>query len=295
MKKKKKKSKLNTVINIFLVLILLAGLSLLLYPTFSDLWNSTRQSKAISSYTKEVAKLSQEDYTKLWEDAKAYNAGILERYNLYLPSEEEEVTYQELLNISGNGIMAYIDIPKINIKLPIYHGTSESVLQVAIGHIEWSSLPIGGESTHCIVSGHRGLPSAKLFTDLDEMEVGDQFYIHVLDQILAYEVDQINIVLPEELDNLKIEEGEDYVTLVTCTPYGINTHRMLVRGHRVEYVEPETETEAETVKEVVVVENLTENFIEMAKKVFGGLAILVLFMAIIFRKKKRRKNRKDET
>jgi len=287
MKKKKKKSKLNTVINIFLVLILLAGLSLLLYPTFSDLWNSTRQSKAISSYAKEVAKLTKEDYTKLWEDARAYNAGILERYNLYLPSEEEEATYQELLNISENGIMAYIDIPKINIKLPIYHGTSESVLQVAIGHIEWSSLPIGGESTHCIVSGHRGLPSAKLFTDLDEMVVGDQFYIHVLDQTLAYEVDQINIVLPEELENLMIEEGQDYVTLVTCTPYGINTHRMLVRGHRIDYEEPETETESETVKEVVVVENLTENFIEMAKKVFTGLAVLILFMAIIFRKKKK--------
>jgi len=289
MKKKKKKSKLNTVINIFLVLILLAGLSLLLYPTFSDLWNSTRQSKAISSYAKEVAKLTKEDYTKLWEDARAYNAGILERYNLYLPSEEEEATYQELLNISENGIMAYIDIPKINIKLPIYHGTSESVLQVAIGHIEWSSLPIGGESTHCIVSGHRGLPSAKLFTDLDEMVVGDQFYIHVLDQTLAYEVDQINIVLPEELENLMIEEGQDYVTLVTCTPYGINTHRMLVRGHRIDYEEPETETESETVKEVVVVENLTENFIEMAKKVFAGLAVLILFMAIIFRKKKKKK------
>jgi len=287
MKKKKKKSKLNTVINIFLVLILLAGLSLLLYPTFSDLWNSTRQSKAISSYAKEVAKLTKEDYTKLWEDARAYNAGILERYNLYLPSEEEEATYQELLNISENGIMAYIDIPKINIKLPIYHGTSESVLQVAIGHIEWSSLPIGGESTHCIVSGHRGLPSAKLFTDLDEMVVGDQFYIHVLDQTLAYEVDQINIVLPEELENLMIEEGQDYVTLVTCTPYGINTHRMLVRGHRIDYEEPETETESETVKEVVVVENLTENFIEMAKKVFTGLAVLILFMANIFRKKKK--------
>ena len=293
MKKKKKKSKLNTLINIFLVLILLAGLSLLLYPTFSDLWNSTRQSKAISSYTKKVAKLTKEDYTKLWEDAKSYNEGILERYNLYVPSGEEEAIYQEILNVSGNGIMAYIEIPRINIELPIYHGTSESVLQVAIGHIEWSSLPTGGEGTHCIVSGHRGLPSAKLFTDLDEMAVGDQFYIHVLDKTLAYEVDQIQTVLPEEVDDLKIEEGEDYVTLVTCTPYGINTHRLLVRGHRTDYIEPESETEAETRKEVVVVENLTENFVEMAKKVFGGLVILILFMAIIFRKKKK-KNRKDE-
>lgn len=285
MKKKKKKG--SIIINIILILILIAGLSLLLYPTFSDLWNSTRQTRVIANYTQDVAKLDQEQYDKLWQEAEAYNEAIPERNNLYVLSEEEEEQYKELLNISGNGTMAYIEIPSIDCFLPIYHGTDEGVLQVAVGHIEWSSLPIGGEGTHCVISGHRGLPSAKLFTDLDKVEIGDQFYITVLGEKLAYEVDQIETVLPEELENLLIEEGKDYVTMVTCTPYGINTHRLLVRGHRIEYVEPETE-EASLFDQVVVTENLSQKFLHMVIIVFAGLFLLIILMLIIFRKKKKR-------
>ena len=151
----------------------------------------------------------------------------------YALTEEQKERYEKLLNVSGDGIMAYIEIPKIGCRLPIYHGTKESALQIAAGHLEWSSLPVGGESAHCVISGHRGLPRAKLFTDLDKMEEGDQFFITVLNKRLTYEVDQIQVVEPEEVEDLAIEKGKDYVTLVTCTPYAINTHRLLVRGHRI--------------------------------------------------------------
>lgn len=231
------KKKISNLITVFLVLILLAGLSLLLYPTFSDWWNSYHQTKAIASYAADVANLSNEDYEKIWKAATEYNASLSERNSDYTLTEEQKKQYEQLLNVSGDGIMGYIEIPSINCSLPIYHGTQESVLQIAVGHIEWSSLPVGGASSHCVVSGHRGLPSAKLFTNLDELSKGDTFMLRVLDEVLTYEVDQILIVEPQETGALQIEEGKDYCTLVTCTPYGINTHRLLVRGHRIDNIE----------------------------------------------------------
>ena len=230
-------------ITLFLILIFLVGLSLLLYPSVSDYWNSLHQSRAIASYAEEVANLNQDIYDKLWTAAQDYNASLLERENTYLLNEKEKEEYEQLLDVSGLGVMGYIEIPSIDCSLPIYHGTAESVLQIAIGHLEWSSLPVGGESSHCVLSGHRGLPSAKLFTNLDKLAEGDVFMLRVLDEILTYEVDQILIVEPQETDSLQIVEGEDYCTLVTCTPYGINTHRLLVRGHRIENLE-----EAKTVR-----------------------------------------------
>ena len=228
------KKKGNHLITILLVLIFLLGLSLLLYPAVSDYWNSKHQTRAIAVYSEEVSGLDKEQYQALWAGAAAYNASLRERDNAYLLTEEQKAAYEQLLNVSGLGIMGYIEIPSIDCSLPIYHGTEESVLQIAIGHLEWSSLPVGGESTHCVLSGHRGLPSAKLFTNLDKLQEGDVFMLRVLDEVLTYEVDQILIVEPQEIAALQITEGEDYCTLVTCTPYGINTHRLLVRGHRIE-------------------------------------------------------------
>lgn len=232
MKKKKGNS-----ITFILILVLLAGLSLLLYPSVSDYWNSFHQTQAIASYAENVATLDQARYDALWEEAKAYNASLLGRSNAYLLSEAQRAQYDELLDVSGLGVMGYIEIPSIGCSLPIYHGTEESVLQIAVGHLDWTSLPVGGASTHCVLSGHRGLPSAKLFTNLDKLVEGDVFMLRVLDEVLTYEVDQILIVEPQEVAALQIVEGKDYCTLVTCTPYGVNTHRLLVRGHRIENIE----------------------------------------------------------
>lgn len=227
----KKKSSFVTVI---LIAAFFIGALLLLYPTISDFWNSFHQSRAIASYAEQVADLDENAYDRLWEDARIYNKTLGDRMNRFVMAEEQKKAYAALLNIADNGVMGYIEIPKVRCNLPIYHGTDEAVLQVAIGHVPGSSLPVGGESTHCVLSGHRGLPSAKLFTNLDELETGDVFMLRVLDETLTYEVDQIRTVLPNELGDLAIVEGEDYCTLVTCTPYGINSHRLLVRGHRVE-------------------------------------------------------------
>ena len=225
---------LSTVILVFLLLI---GLSLLLYPTVSDYWNSFHQTRAIATYAENVAKLDNNQYDQLWEEARAYNEALCFRSNPYYLSEEQKAQYESLLDVSGLGVMGYIEIPEIDVSLPIYHGTEESVLQVAVGHLDWTSLPVGGESTHCVLSGHRGLPSAKLFTNLDKLREGNIFLLRVLDEILTYEVDQILIVEPQDTAALEIVEGQDYCTLVTCTPYGINTHRLLVRGHRIDNLE----------------------------------------------------------
>ena len=227
----KKKSSFVTVI---LIAAFFIGALLLLYPTISDFWNSFHQSRAIASYAEQVADLDENAYDRLWEDARIYNKTLGDRMNRFVMAEEQKKAYAALLNIADNGVMGYIEIPKVRCNLPIYHGTDEAVLQIAIGHVSGSSLPVGGQSTHCVLSGHRGLPSAKLFTNLDELETGDVFMLRVLDETLTYEVDQIRTVLPNELGDLAIVEGEDYCTLVTCTPYGINSHRLLVRGHRVE-------------------------------------------------------------
>ena len=226
-----------------LILILVVGLSLMLYPSFSNWWNEAHQSRAIAAYSQEVSKLDENRYDELWQQAWEYNRSLVGRENVYLLDDSQKAEYERLLDVSGMGIMGYIEIPSLKVSLPIYHGTEESVLQVAVGHLEWTSLPVGGESTHCVLSGHRGLPSAKLFTDLDRLVVGDRFRLGVLDQVLTYEVDQILIVEPQDTEALLIEEGKDLCTLVTCTPYSINTHRLLVRGHRVE-----TEKDAKNVR-----------------------------------------------
>ena len=220
-----------------LVLVLLTGLAVILYPTVSDYWNSLHQSRAIASYSEAVAKTAPEDYTEQWESAIQYNIELTHNPNRYIPSIEETERYNSLLNIGGTGIMGYIEIPSIQVSLPLYHGTDDSVLQIAVGHIEGTSLPTGGPGTHAVFSGHRGLPSAKLFTNLDRLTNGDIFFIRVLDEIMTYEVDQQLTVVPEDLSALDIDPEMDYVTLVTCTPYGINTHRLLVRGHRIENIE----------------------------------------------------------
>ena len=217
-----------------LIFVFLIGLSLLLYPSLSNYWNSFHSSKAIASYAEQAAQLDDDKYHAIWDAAIQFNKTLQTRADKYHLTDEQESLYYQLLDMGDTGIMGYIEIPSLGVSLPIYHGTSEAVLQIAVGHLEWTSLPVGGESTHCVVSGHRGLPSARLFTDLDKVVVGDIFTLCVLDEILTYEVDQILIVEPDETDPLLIEKGKDLCTLVTCTPYGVNSHRMLVRGHRVE-------------------------------------------------------------
>lgn len=231
------KRKANHITTIVLVLILLVGLPLLLYPSVSDYWNSFHSSRAISAYAEDVANLDEAQYEEMWSAARAYNRALAERSTNFALSDAQKEEYEKLLDISGVGIMGYLEIPELNMSLPIYHGTEESVLQIAAGHLEWSSLPVGGESSHCVISGHRGLPSAKLFTDLDKLQEGDVFVLRVLDEVLTYEVDQIRVVEPSQVSDLEIVEGSDLCTLVTCTPYGINTHRLLVRGHRIENIQ----------------------------------------------------------
>ena len=221
---------------IILILIFLVGLSVMLYPTVSDYINQKNQSRAVASYSEEVENLSDVDYQAYFDAANDYNRRLAETPDAFYRPEEVS-GYTDTLDVSGTGIMGYITISKIGAELPVYHGTSDGVLQVAAGHLEGSSLPVGGAGTHAVISAHRGLPSAKLFTNLDELEVGDTFTITVLDRVLTYEVDQISIVLPTETDLLQPVEGKDYVTLMTCTPYGINTHRLLVRGKRIENAE----------------------------------------------------------
>ncbi len=264
---------------ILLILILLAGLSLLLYPTVSDYWNSFHQSKAIASYAEQVAQLDDDRYEQLWADARDYNAALPQKPDRYAMTDEDRAEYESLLNVSGNGIIGYIEIPAIGCSLPIYHGTDESVLQIAVGHIEGTSLPTGGSGTHSVLSGHRGLPSAKLFTDLDKLDKGDDFILRVLDETLTYEVDQILIVLPHEMDALEIDPEKDYCTLVTCTPYGINSHRMLVRGHRIENAE-----EARTVR---VTADATQIEPLIVVPVMAAPILLLLLIVLLIPKKHR--------
>lgn len=229
-KKKKNSGKLT---NVILVLILLAGVAILLYPSFSDWYNSLHQSYAIAEYNKTVDKQSEEQKKKMLQDAEAYNAELAKTGNTFQLDEEQTKIYNNLLNVSGTGVMGYINIDKVKIHLPIYHGTTEGVLQIAVGHLAGTSLPVGGPSTHSVLTGHTGLPSSKLFTDIDRLKKGDTFQIVVLDKTMTYKVTDIRTVLPDQLDSLKIEEGKDLCTLVTCTPYGINTHRLLVTGTRI--------------------------------------------------------------
>ena len=216
------------------VVILVAGLGIVLYPTISDWWNSYHQSRAIAEYVSAVQETDPAVIEKMLSDAGDYNKRLAADSDRWNMTDEEKAEYESLLNLTGNGVMGYVQVNAINVDYPIYHGMEESVLQIAFGHLEGTSLPVGGETTHAAISGHRGLPRARLFTDLDRLVEGDTFTITVLNQTNYYEVDQIRIVLPEDLSDLTIDQGQDYVTLITCTPYGINTHRLLVRGHRID-------------------------------------------------------------
>ena len=275
-----KKNKGNF-ITLLLVLILLVGLSLLLYPSVSDYWNSLHQTKAIATYAEEVANLNQDQYDEIWAAAERYNASLTDRDNAYLLSDAQKEEYERLLDVSGLGIMGYIEIPSIDCSLPIYHGTEESVLQIAVGHLKWSSLPVGGASTHCVLSGHRGLPSAKLFTNLDKLVEGDVFMLRVLDEVLTYEVDQILIVEPQDVAALQIVEGKDYCTLVTCTPYGVNTHRLLVRGQRIENIE-----EAKAVR--ITADAIQIEPLLVAPIVAIPMLLLILILPLLPKKKKKK-------
>lgn len=272
----------KNLINILLILVFLLGLSLLIYPTFSDYWNSFHQSRAIATYTEKVAVIDNTEYDRILSEAAEYNQKLPKEKSNLLLSDEQKMVYESLLNVGGDGVMGYIEIPIIDVHLPIYHGTEDSVLQVAIGHIEGSALPVGGKGTHCVVSGHRGLPSAKLFTDLDKMVVGDNFILRVLDETLTYEVDQILIVLPEEIDALLAEEGKDYCTLVTCTPYGINSHRLLVRGHRTD--------NAEEIREVRVSGDamIVEPVVVAPILAVPMLLVLFVWLMVAYRKPRKR-------
>ncbi|MGT2753996.1 class C sortase [Streptococcus ovis] len=229
---KKIKSNLTTILLVFTLLI---GLSLLLYPTVSDYWNSFHQSRAVAGYVEKVEDMTKKEYDQMFANANKYNENLDKNIIPDLNVTNDDVSnYNKLLDVTGTGIMAYVEIPKLNTTMPIYHGVGDEILQVAIGHIPGTSLPVGGKGTHSVISGHRGLPSAKLFTDIDQLVEGDTFLIQVLDETLTYEVDQILTVTPDDVSALKIDPEQDYVTLVTCTPYGVNSHRLLVRGHRIE-------------------------------------------------------------
>lgn len=259
------------------ILILLVGLSLLLYPTISGQWNAKHQSRAIATYNETVENLDEQQTEKLWNDAVEYNKRL--KQSGYVHSEEKKSLYPKMLSPDSTGIMGSVIIPSINVMLPIYHGTEASVLQVGVGHIDWSSLPTGGASTHCIVSGHTGLPSAMIFTRLDRVKIGDVFMMEVLGRTLTYQVEQIQVVLPEETQSLVIEEGRDLCTLITCTPYGVNSHRLLVTGHRIENIE--ITSDAIPVEEYMVAP-------------FVALPLILLAIAVYLLVSGRRKNKSEK-
>ena len=273
---------------IIFAILFLAGLSLLLYPFIANEWNNYRQKRLMSNYEEVVAEkeaAGEIDYEAEWEKARAYNDALLpsilpDSFAVAEASDEDE-EYMTALNLAGDGIMGSVEIPKIDITLPIFHTTEEDVLEQAAGHLEGSSLPVGGENTHAVISAHRGLPSAALFTDLDKLEEGDHFLIHVLDDTLCYEVDQITVVEPEETDTLAVVEGEDLVTLLTCTPYGVNSHRLLVRGHRVPYVPEEVEDESTS-----GISLHTSYLLWVAV----GLAVTGAVVAVLYRREKKLRN-----
>lgn len=288
---------------IFLVLAFLVGLSLLLYPTVSNYWNSMHASQAVANYSDEVNDLNEKEYQELLQDARAYNKRLCQesvsatagetdsqddtetdsKAASYSLEGEQELEYQSLLDVTGTGIMGYIEIPNIDISLPIYHGTDADVLQIGVGHLEWTSLPVGGSGSHCVLSGHRGLPSAKLFTNLDKLVEGDTFVIRTLNEVLTYQVDQILIVEPEDVSALQIEKGKDLCTLVTCTPYGVNSHRLLVRGYRVENASEEIRLTADAtqIDPILVAPAL-------------ALPVLLVLLILLLVGKPRRKEKKEE-
>lgn len=256
--------------NLMLVLVFLAGLTLLLYPTVSNYINTLHQSHVVSSYEAEVAKLRAEDYTPIRKAAEEYNTALAANPDRFLQTDDDLAAYLAQMNPFGNGIMGYVEIDKIDVKLPIYHGTDDSVLQVGAGHVEGTSLPVGGAGTHCAISGHSGLPSAMLFTNLEQLKVGDEFSLHVLNEALNYRVDQILVVEPYDLTVLDIDPDQDYCTLVTCTPYGINSHRLMVRGVRTQDTSPST---------VAVSANLTP--VQPDQYEFAPALLTIFFLVIL--------------
>ena len=279
-------------------LLFLIGFGILVYPTVADQWDTYRQSRLISSYENTIEEMEPEDFTAEWEKARTFNDTLTQNsiYGDVFGEEDqklEETEYWQVLNVGGDGVMGYLSIPKINIKLSIYHGTSDQVLQTGVGHLNGTKLPIGGESTHSVLAAHRGLPSARLFTDIDQLKKGDKFYIHVLDETLAYQVDQIlDMVDKDDTETLEkalqIEEGKDQVTLFTCTPYGVNSHRLLVRGTRVPY-EGEEEVSSTPVDTMLqAVQNYYMLYLILGLSV---TLLIILFLRILMRPGK--KNRKS--
>ncbi len=286
----KKKKASDILLTALLVLIMLAGIAIFLYPAFSSWWNDRTQTKIIEEYNKAVGVLDTSQKDEMLDQAHAYNAALA---SLADPmSQYEALTdYSSVLNIPGTGIIGYIDIPKIGVHLPVYHGTSPEVLNVAVGHLEGTSLPVGGKGSHAVISAHRGLPSAKLFSDLDQLTEDDQFSISVLDDIFTYEVDQINVVRPYETELLRPEPDKDLVTLMTCTPYGINTHRLLVRGHRIDTVISEEEDEGdETVRRVRIPADaiLVDQMISLPFVIVPLVIVLIIYWTITGRRGKKR-------
>lgn len=284
--------------SILFALLFLAGFGILTYPTISDQWNTYRQSTLISSYKEAVEEMEPEDLTGEWEAAKKFNSSLASNNvfgDVFGESEEsmEDTEYWKVLNVAGDGVMGYVSIPKINIQLSIYHGTAEDILQTGAGHLNGTKLPIGGDSTHSVLAAHRGLPSARLFTDIDQLEKGDQFYLHVLDETLAYQVDKILPMVDKDDtetlgDALKIEDGEDYVTLFTCTPYGVNSHRLLVRGKRVPY-EGEEEVRGSVAQSML---QAVQNYYMLYLLIGLSVTLLVIFiMRLLFRRRDKRKGK----
>lgn len=301
-KDKKQNKKSGRISAVIFGLIFLIGFGILAYPTISDQWNTWRQQQLITDYTSTISEMTPEDFSAEWEAAKAYNATVsTDIFSDAFNEDEEDMTssdYWKVLNVAGDGVMGYISIPKINIQLAIYHGTGESVLQTGVGHLSSSNLPIGETGSHTVLAAHRGLPSARLFTDIDQLEIGDMFYLHILDETLAYQVDQISPMIDKDdhdalSEALSAEEGKDYVTLFTCTPYGVNSHRLLVRGVRVPYTE-----EVETTTAVDTMVRAIQNYYMLY--LILGLAVTILVILIlrfIFRPRRRadeKDSREDE-
>lgn len=281
--KKNNKKKIN-ISTIVLICVFIAGISLMLYPLISNYWNSVKISRVLSDYNEAVADMTEEDFSGYWDSAHEYNRELTGVSNRFSMNDNDEAKYESLLNVAGDGVMGHIQIPSIRVDLPIYHTVDEDVLQHSAGHLPGSSLPVGGESTHCVISAHRGLPAAKLFTNLDRLVEGDIFIINVLDDVLVYEVDQIKTVLPDKVYDLEIEQGEDYCTLVTCTPYGINTHRLLVRGHRIENTVDTVVTESDYGIEPMIVITIAA----------VPILLIVLTAMLCMRRKKRGTEKNDD-
>ena len=278
----------NKLFYIILVVVFVAGLSLLLYPTISNAYNTWLQSQAIAEYSQQANQMDQALYEQEMAKAQAYNAALLERENPYELSSQLLGQYEDTLALTSQGIMAYVQIPSINVTLPIAHGTSEDVLKDKIGHLEWSSLPVGGKNTHCVISGHRGLPSAELFTNIDHLQLGDKFYLHVLGQSLEYQVYNISVVEPEDQRLLRIEEGQDLVTMVTCTPYGINSHRLLVQGVRIGIGDPDQGQDIYVKNEITAID-----VVVLVSVILVAIAV-VAFVTVLLRSKKKKGGQQNE-